>query len=319
LQSISDKQQLVNTCYDIYHSDRALLILGGGSNVVFSEDFAGTVIRVETKGISKVEHDDQILLTVEAGENWHQLVQFCLEQGFYGIENLALIPGSVGAAPIQNIGAYGVEFADICHSVEFVDLDAGEMFEISAQDCQFAYRESIFKQQLKNKILITAVTLKLSKQWQPKLSYAPLNSLDLDSVDATRVFDLVCETRSAKLPDPKVLGNVGSFFKNPVVSADKVSDLINKFPNMVHYDLGNGQHKIAAAWLIDNAGLKGECYGGASVHQQQALVIVNINNATGADVCHLALKIIDAVEQRFDVQLDVEPSIIAEFGEVILS
>ncbi|QIR13175.1 UDP-N-acetylmuramate dehydrogenase [Shewanella aestuarii] len=317
--SISDKQELVNVCYETYHSDRAMLILGGGSNVVFSENFAGTVIQVDTKGITQQEDAENVYLTVEAGENWHDLVKYCLAHGIYGIENLALIPGSVGAAPIQNIGAYGVELADVCHSVEFVDLDAGEMYEISNQDCQFSYRESIFKQQLRNKVLITAVTLKLSRCWKPNLSYVPLTSLNKETVDADMIVDLVCKTRASKLPDPRVLGNVGSFFKNPIIDTEKLKQLLTEFPNMVHYNLDNSQHKLAAGWLIDNAGLKGVCVGGACIHQQQALVIVNNNSATGADVCNLALKIIDEIEQRFDVQLEVEPRIIAEFGEVILS
>ncbi|MGZ9896825.1 UDP-N-acetylmuramate dehydrogenase [Shewanella gaetbuli] len=316
--SLSDKQALVNTCYELYHSDTAMVILGGGSNIVFTEDFAGKVVHISTKGIDVEHTDDEVLLKVEAGENWHELVKYCLEHNYYGIENLALIPGTVGAAPIQNIGAYGVEFASVCHSVEFVDLDAGEMYEISSADCLFGYRDSIFKQQLHGKALITAVTLKLSTQWRPQLTYAPLSHLKPDEITARDVFDLVCKVRSEKLPDPVEVGNVGSFFKNPIISTEQLATLQQTYPNIVFFPLNSEQVKLAAAWLIDQAGLKGHIVGGAAVHNKQALVIVNKGDATGHDICQLALSIIDKVEDDFNITLQPEPRIMAEFGEVVL-
>lgn len=316
---VDSKESLIETCLSLYHSDKALMILGGGSNVVFTEDFAGAVVKIATKGITVEQEGDEVLLIVEAGENWHELVTYCVKHYFYGIENLALIPGTVGAAPIQNIGAYGVEFSQVCHSVEFLDLDSSQLFEISSEDCQFDYRESIFKQQLKHKAVITAVKIKLTKIWQPQLDYAPLNTLDATTVNAEQVFDLVCQIRQSKLPDPAVLGNVGSFFKNPIINTDKFEALKNKFPQIIGYSLGNDQVKLAAGWLIDNAELKGFSIGGASVHQLQALVLVNSANATGNDICQLALHVIDVIEQRFEVSLETEPRMMAQFGEVVLS
>lgn len=231
LLEISDRNTLIETCLEIYHSDNALLILGGGSNIVFLDDFYGTVVKVVTKGIEVVDDGDTVLITAQAGENWHEFVQYCVANGYYGIENLALIPGTVGAAPIQNIGAYGVELASICESVEFVDLDAAMLYEINNVDCQFGYRESIFKQQLKNKALITAVTFRLNKVFKPILTYAPLNTFDTDTVTAQMVFDEVCRVRQDKLPDPQVMGNVGSFFKNPIVSQGQYQQLVAKYPD----------------------------------------------------------------------------------------
>ena len=312
------KELLASTCYDLYHSDKAFLIIGGGSNVVFTDNFAGAIVHVDTKGIEITEHQQHIILDVQAGENWHDLVTFCVDKGFYGIENLALIPGTVGAAPIQNIGAYGVEFCDVCESVTFLDLDAGEVFTIRGQDCQFSYRESIFKQQLKNKSVILEVSIKLSKNWQPNLVYAPLNTLDKATITAKDVFNAVCQVRASKLPDPRELGNVGSFFKNPIVTMQKFNELQLQFPEIVGYTISDNLMKLAAGWLIDNAGLKGKECGGASVHINQALVLVNSNNATGKDVCELALYIIQTIKQRFEVDLEAEPRIIGLVGEIEL-
>jgi UDP-N-acetylmuramate dehydrogenase len=316
---VDSKASLIETCLSLYHSDKALMILGGGSNVVFTEDFAGSVVKIATKGIAVEQEGDEVLLIVEAGESWHELVAYCVEHNFYGIENLALIPGTVGAAPIQNIGAYGVEFSQVCHSVEFLDLDSSQLFEISAEDCQFDYRESIFKQQLKHKAVITAVKIRLTKVWEPQLDYSPLSSLDSATVSPKQLFDLVCQIRQSKLPDPTVLGNVGSFFKNPIVNTDKFKALKDKFPELIGYSLEHDLVKLAAGWLIENAGLKGFSIGGASVHQQQALVLVNSANATGNDICQLALHVIDVIEQRFEISLETEPRMMAQFGEVVLS
>ncbi|MCT7943746.1 UDP-N-acetylmuramate dehydrogenase [Shewanella holmiensis] len=312
------KEFLINTCLELYHSDKAMMVLGGGSNVVFTEDFCGSVVVVETKGIAVEQEGSDILLTVEAGEDWHSLVLFCVENGYFGIENLALIPGTVGAAPIQNIGAYGVEFKDICESVEFFDLDSSQLYEISHEDCQFGYRESIFKQQLKDRAVITAVKIRLSTSWKPNLSYAPLNSLNADTVTAKEVLDMVCHVRQSKLPDPKIIGNVGSFFKNPIIPLERFLELKQQYPNIVGFTHDDKHTKLAAGWMIDNAGLKGFAIGGASIHEQQALVLTNTGDATGTDICQLAMHVTDMIEQRFGVTLEVEPRLIARFGEVSL-
>jgi len=315
---VNAKENLINTCLELYHSDKAMMVLGGGSNVVFTEDFCGSVVVVQTKGIVVEQQGADILLTVEAGENWHDLVSYCVANGYFGIENLALIPGTVGAAPIQNIGAYGVEFKDVCESVEFFDLDSSQLFEISHHDCQFGYRESIFKQQLKDRAVITAVKLRLSTNWQPKLEYAPLNSLNADTVTATEVLQTVCIVRQSKLPDPKIIGNVGSFFKNPIIPNERYLVLKQQYPNIVGFTHDDKHTKLAAGWMIDNAGLKGFSIGGASIHDQQALVITNTGDATGTDICQLAMYVTDMIEKRFGVTLEVEPRLIARFGEVTL-
>jgi UDP-N-acetylmuramate dehydrogenase len=312
------KEFLINTCFELYHSDKAMMVLGGGSNVVFTEDFCGSVVVVETKGIVVEQEGSDIMLTVEAGEDWHSLVLFCVENGYFGIENLALIPGTVGASPIQNIGAYGVEFKDICESVEFFDLDSSQLYEISHEDCQFGYRESIFKQQLKDRAVITAVKIRLSTSWKPNLSYAPLNSLNADTVTAKEVLDMVCHVRQSKLPDPKIIGNVGSFFKNPIIPLERFLELKQQYPNIVGFTHDDKHTKLAAGWMIDNAGLKGFAIGGASIHEQQALVLTNTGDATGTDICQLAMHVTDMIEQRFGVTLEVEPRLIARFGEVSL-
>ncbi|MCL1118935.1 MULTISPECIES: UDP-N-acetylmuramate dehydrogenase [Pseudomonadati] len=315
---VNTKETLINTCLELYHSDKAMMVLGGGSNVVFTEDFCGSVVIVETKGIVVEQQGTDILLTVEAGEDWHSLVTYCVENGYFGIENLALIPGTVGAAPIQNIGAYGVEFKDVCESVEFVDLDSSQLFEISHQDCQFGYRESIFKQQLKDRSVITAVKLRLSTNWLPNLGYSPLNSLNAATVSPQEVLEMVCNVRQSKLPDPKIIGNVGSFFKNPIISNQRFLVLKQQYPDIVGFTHDEQHTKLAAGWMIDNAGLKGFSIGGASIHEQQALVFTNTGEATGTEICQLAMHVTDKIEKRFGVTLEVEPRLIARFGEVTL-
>ena len=299
--------------------DRPVLILGAGSNILFCEDFSGLVIKVELSGVDIIDADDSYLIHAYAGENWHQLVSDCIAKGINGLENLALIPGVVGSAPVQNIGAYGSEFKDFCASVEYVDLSSGEFFTLSAAECCFAYRDSIFKTKEMQNALITKVTLKLSKQWQAHSRYGSLKDLDSkEKVTAQQIYHSVCQIRSEKLPDPTELGNVGSFFKNPVVNQQQAELLLKLYPDMPHYPQDDGNIKLAAGWLIDQAGLKGKKFGGAAVHQQQALVLINQNNASAADIIQLAELVRATVKDRFNVNLEHEVRFIGSQGETNL-
>ena len=316
LVRVVTKSELTTACRLLYSEQVPMLILGGGSNLVFTTDYQGTVVSVETKGIKITTDDDYYYVNAQAGENWHSLVEFCLANNINGLENMALIPGTVGAAPIQNIGAYGIEFNRFCQDVEFLRLDTNELVVFSNEQCRFGYRESIFKQELKHLAVITEVTLKLPKQWQPILEYGPLQHLDPSTVTAQQIFDCVCQVRKSKLPDPSLLGNVGSFFKNPIVSLSQFIALKQRFPSIVAFKQADEQYKLAAGWLIDQAGLKGFQIGGAAVHKDQALVLVNTGQATGEDVCQLARYIIDVIYDLFDVTLHVEPRIIGPEGEI---
>lgn len=300
--------------------NQPILILGGGSNVLFCQDFAGLIIRVELLGVETIESEDSYLLHVGAGENWHKLVTDCVEKGIDGLENLALIPGVVGAAPVQNIGAYGSEFKDFCESVEYIDLQSGELKKLTTEQCQFSYRDSIFKTPALKSALITQVSLRLSKKWEPKRRYGALNSLnETEQLTAKKIYQSVCQIRSEKLPDPEQLGNAGSFFKNPVVNQSVANTLLINFPNMPNYPQNDGNIKLAAGWLIDQANLKGKKIGGAAVHQQQALVLVNQDNATALDIVKLAALVRDTVKMKFNIELEHEVRFIDAFGETSLS
>ncbi|WP_239473254.1 UDP-N-acetylmuramate dehydrogenase [Shewanella algidipiscicola] len=311
----TDELQLIDTCLDAANKKRPLLAIGGGSNIVLTDSFKGIVVLIATKGINVVEDQDCFHLSVAAGENWHELVQFCLTHNMPGLENLALIPGSVGAAPIQNIGAYGADFSQFCEWVEYLDLTTGERVRLDAEQCLFDYRDSIFKSTLKDKAVILNVGLRLEKEWRPNLSYGPLQQLSATTLTPTMIFDCICATRSSKLPDPAALGNVGSFFKNPIVSSEHFTQLQQEYPAIVGYPVNVDKVKLAAGWLIENAGLKGHAIGGAAIHLKQALVIVNVGKATGADVCTLAREVIQRVNQIYSVYLEVEPRIIGAVGE----
>ncbi len=293
-------------------------ILGEGSNTLFTDKAAPTIIKMKMKGITLSETEDAFLVNVAAGENWHDLVCYCLDNGLNGLENLALIPGSVGAAPVQNIGAYGVEFADVCLSVEWFEFSSGETITLSKEQCQFCYRESVFKNSFKNKGLITFVTLCLPKTWQPTLKYQGLFELG-ESVSARDVFNQVICLRSAKLPEPKVFPNAGSFFKNPTISANNFQILQKQFGGIAHYDQKNGDVKLAAGWLIEHTGLKGLRQGNVGVHDKQALVLINYNQGTGKDIFELAQYIQQQVLKKFKVLLKPEVRIIAEQGEILLT
>lgn len=290
-------------------------ILGGGSNLVLTKDVALCVLKVEIKGIRLLEaRPDAWIVEVGAGESWHETVQWCVDQGLPGLENMALIPGTVGAAPVQNIGAYGVELQDRFESLDAVDLVTGCTFTLNAEQCRFGYRDSIFKQALTSKCVITTVRLRLPRPWVPVLGYVELERKIAETAnirpDARHIFDWVCEIRRAKLPDPAHIGNAGSFFKNPIVSAEQCKDIIGRDPEIVHYLLDDGSYKLAAGWLIDACGWKGKSIGRAGVYERQALVLVNRGGASGAEVVTLSSAIQESVYGRFGIKLEPEPVVI---------
>lgn len=292
------------------------MVIGQGSNLLFIEDFNGAVLINRLLGIEHQQDQDFHYLRVQGGESWHQLVKWSLEQHIYGLENLALIPGCAGSAPIQNIGAYGVEFKDFCDYVELINLATGELLRLNNAQCQFSYRDSIFKHQYQHGFVITAVGLKLAKNWQPRLQYGPLAKFNANCVDAQQIFDEICTIRQSKLPDPKLSGNAGSFFKNPVIRQQQFQQLISQYPSIPHYPQADGSIKLAAGWLIDQCALKGYQIGGAAVHQQQALVLINKANASSKDVLYLARYIRQRVGAKFDVWLEPEVRFIASNGEI---
>lgn len=310
--SLAELQQLPDLSTENFY------ILGDGSNTLFVESQAPIIIQPKFNGINIRELDDHFVVTVGAAENWHDLVCFCLEQGIYGLENLALIPGSVGAAPVQNIGAYGVEFADFCQEIQWYEFASQTMHSLTKQACRFAYRDSIFKQERYNKGLITQVTFNFPKVWQANLSYAGLDMLAKEST-AKQVMAQVITLRSSKLPDPKDLPNAGSFFKNPLVNEADFAQLRQKYPKIPHYPQKNGQTKLAAGWLIEQAGLKGFRHGGVGVHQHQALVLVNYDSDLGTDIISLAKYIQRRVEDKFSVSLIPEVRMITHKGESTFS
>ena len=290
-------------------------VLGGGSNVVLTRDYAGVVLKVEILGRRLLRADaDAWIVEVGAGEPWHEVVAWTVQQGWPGLENLALIPGSSGAAPVQNIGAYGVELKDRFESLDAVDLVTGRTVTLDAAACRFGYRDSVFKQHLAGKNVITRVRLRLPRPWQPVLGYLDLERKMAETgqrePDAQTVFDWVCAIRRAKLPDPALIGNAGSFFKNPVVSPEQCRDIIGRDPAVVHYLLADGSCKLAAGWLIDACGWKGKSVGRAAVYDKQALVLVNRGGASGAEVVTLARAIQESVYGRFGIRLEPEPVIL---------
>ncbi len=291
-------------------------LLGEGSNCVFLDDFEGTVAQVKFNGIEVKERDKDYLVSVAAGENWHQLVQFCLSNQLLGFENLALIPGTVGAAPIQNIGAYGVEIKRFVERVECVEIKSNRLFELSGAECRFGYRDSIFKQELRDNILITKVHFSLPKQWHPVLNYGELSQLTAPT--AKQIFDKVVAIRQAKLPDPIELGNAGSFFKNPLVSKKHLAALQCDWPEIPFYAVDQNSVKVPAAWLIDTLGFKGKRCGAIQCHASQPLVLTNTGGGVAADLLDLARQIVDKVAATFCIELENEVSLIGKSGLVKL-
>jgi UDP-N-acetylmuramate dehydrogenase len=291
------------------------LILGGGSNIVLARDPPALVMKVEVLGRRLLREDaESVVVEVGAGESWHDVVAWTLDQGWPGLENLALIPGTMGAAPVQNIGAYGVELRERFESLDAVDLMTGRTVTIDAPSSRFGYRDSIFKRELAGKSVITRVRLRLPRPWQPVLGYLELERKLHESgiayPDARTIFDWVCAIRRAKLPDPVVVGNAGSFFKNPVVTAEQCRDIIARDPELVHYPLLDGTVKLAAGWLIDACGWKGKSIGRAGVYERHSLVLVNRGGASGSEVVTLARAIQESVYGRFGIRLEPEPVVI---------
>jgi len=288
------------------------LVLGGGSNLLLTGDFPGLVLHMASSGVEVTGADaDTVHVRAAAGENWHRFVLWTLEQGLGGLENLALIPGSVGAAPIQNIGAYGVESKDFFHQLRAFDFGSGEIIELDRDACRFGYRDSVFKHALQDRAVILDVTFALPKAWKPNLQYAELaQELAAGGIGTPTPRDIsnaVIAIRRRKLPDPAVIGNAGSFFKNPLVSAGQRERLLAAHPQLVSYAQPDGSYKLAAGWLIDQCGWKGRSLGAAGVYEKQALVLVNRGGASGADVVKLAQAIQADVHDRFGVQLEPEP------------
>jgi len=290
---------------------KPIYILGGGANSLFSKDFEGTIVHVFNKGIELIEENEEsIFLRVQAGEDWDELVQFCVENEYYGIENLSAIPGQVGTAPIQNIGAYGVEAKDCIFEVFYIDINDGEQYVLNNSECEFAYRDSIFKHELKDQFIITEVIFKLFKNAELHLEYGAikeeLKRERIIQANISQVSDVIRKIRGAKLPDPKEIGNAGSFFKNPIIELNVFNKLKEQFPNIVAYKDAHGKMKIAAGWMIDHLGWKGKEHQGAAVHTQQALVLINKNNASGKAVTELAQMIQADVLKHFGIELETE-------------
>lgn len=297
--------------------DLPFMVLGEGSNTVFSQDYNGVVILNRLLGIEGIEEtDDSVKLRVAAGQNWHDLVHYSLSQNWYGLQNLALIPGTTGAAPIQNIGAYGVEIADCLESVSYLDVASLTVNTLSAADCEFAYRDSVFKKRLSGKVIITELVLNLSKLPVVDISYAALEQYFTEKADAVanppsphEVYEAVCAIRSVKLPLPSQIPNCGSFFVNPIVSHAHYEKLRTEFPNLVSYPHHDGV-KLAAAWLIEQAGWKQKSHNGVRVYEKQALVMTNPSQAAGKSVMEYADAIQQDIEARYGVRLQIEPNII---------
>jgi len=295
------------------NQEKQLLILGGGSNLLLTKDFDGLTLRIENRGIEIVQEEQRSAkVKVAAGENWHDFVLWCLDNDLGGIENLALIPGSVGAAPIQNIGAYGVELSQVFESCEALSIETGELKIFNIEECEFGYRNSIFKNSLKEQYIITSVQFNLSKApHQTNTSYKGLSEkFDGKSPSIQSIAQAVVDIRTAKLPDPDQIGNSGSFFKNPVIPSKQFTQLQKQYPEIPHYPDQGGKIKIPAAWLIDSLGYKGYRANDAGVHQKQALVLVNYGNASGAEIQKLAHQIKDKVLENFSINLEFEVNIL---------
>lgn len=299
-----------------------LLILGGGSNVLFTEDFNGLVLRNEIKGIEVSQEDDQhVWVKAGAGEVWHEFVCFCIEHNWAGLENLSLIPGSVGASPMQNIGAYGVEIKDVFHELSAYHLHSGEIHTFDKASCAFGYRESVFKRKLKNQYVILDVTYKLAKKANLQTTYGAIQQeLEKEGITQPSIQDVskaVIAIRQSKLPDPKILGNAGSFFKNPVIKLEQFEAIKAQYPNIAHYPVSETEIKLAAGWLIENAGLKGYKQGHCGVHEKQALVLVNYGNSTGQEILDLSTFIIEKIQNQFGVTLEREVNIIPTHESIL--
>jgi UDP-N-acetylmuramate dehydrogenase len=290
------------------------IILGGGSNVLFTGDFNGVIIRNAIEGIEIIkEEEDNIYIKAGSGERWHDVVMYCVNRNYGGIENLSLIPGTVGAGPIQNIGAYGVELKDVLYEVEAINIHTLERRIFSNAECKFGYRESIFKREEKGNYIIVSVTFKLKKNPRVNASYGSLSKeLEVMGIIQPTIKDVsnaVIKIRSSKLPDPDKIGNAGSFFKNPVIPNNQFEKIKERYPEVVSFPATDGHIKLAAGWLIEQCGWKGKRVGDAGVHKDQALVLVNYGDATGKEIYDLSTQIIDSVKEKFGVELEREVNI----------
>jgi len=308
ITSVYQLQQLLKTEQDLF-------ILSGGSNMLLTENINNLVVHIDIKGIS-IDNEDEnsVYLTVNAGENWHEFVLWCINQNYGGIENLSLIPGNVGTCPIQNIGAYGVEVKDVITKVEAIEIATQKLVSFSNSDCKFGYRDSIFKNSAKGKYIITSVSFKLTKaQHQLNTSYGAIEnelaSKNIKKPSIKEVSDAVISIRKSKLPDPKEIGNSGSFFKNPVISIALFEKLKQEYPNIPSYPISETEVKVPAGWLIEKSGFKGKRFGDYGVHEKQALVLVNYGNASGKDILQLAEEIKSVVKENFNILLDIEVNI----------
>lgn len=310
-ESVDELLQIVNSLTD---ADKPLLVLGGGSNMLFTADYEGTVLHSAIKGHVAVQTDEGIMLRCGSGEVWDDIVSLCVSNRMYGAENLSLIPGNVGASAVQNIGAYGAEAKDIILKVEAVDLQTGKMCEFTNEECEYAYRKSKFKGEWRNRFVITYVTYKLSEVFCPCLDYgnirAELEKRNIKVPTAEQLRNVIIDIRNEKLPDPKVEGNAGSFFMNPVVPKAKYEELVARFGNVPHYSVDDNNEKIPAGWMIDQCGWKGKSLGKAGVHSRQALVLVNRGGAEGKDIVALCDAIKRDVKDKFGIDIVPEVNII---------
>lgn len=312
---ISSEEAFIALIGNKTYQDQQRLILGGGSNVLLTGDFKGLVIKNAIKGIEIVNTNNQTVhVKAAAGEVWHDFVMWTIAKGLGGLENLSLIPGCVGASPMQNIGAYGVEIKDLFVSLEAIHTVTGKKEVFGREACEFGYRESVFKRKLKNQYFITSVTFALSNEHHLSTTYGAIqNELQTMGIEHPGIRDVsnaVIQIRKSKLPDPAIMGNAGSFFKNPEVPASKYESLKANYPNLVGYPLENGNFKLAAGWLIEQCGLKGYTLNGAAVHDRQALVLVNKEGCKGSDVFELSTYVLQTVQQKFGVELEREVNII---------
>lgn len=310
---LNSKEQLAELFGSTEWKDKPRFILGGGSNILFTKDVDALVVRNELKGIEVVKEDaDFVYVRSGAGEVWHEFVLDCIRNNRAGVENLSLIPGSVGAGPMQNIGAYGVELKDVFHELEAYHLAEGFTRTFSADECKFGYRESVFKHELKNQFFITSVTFRLKKKPVLNTSYGAiekeLEAMGVKELSIAAISQAVINIRSSKLPDPAKIGNAGSFFKNPVVSAEKHAQLKKDFPEIVSYPSG-ADFKLAAGWMIEKCEWKGKRFGDAGVHKDQALVLVNYGNAKGNEIYDLSTRVLESVMEKFGVQLEREVNV----------
>lgn len=307
----------VSELHDIIQRNKEIpkLVLGGGSNVLFTKNYNGLVLLNRILGIQVLsENENEIIIKVGSGEVWHQFVMHCVKNNWGGIENLSLIPGSVGASPMQNIGAYGVEIKDVFVELEAYEIATGQIRNFSHEQCNFGYRESIFKRELKNQFIIVSVTYRLSKKPRLNSSYGAINEelqkMNIELPTIQNVSDAVISIRKSKLPDPNEIGNAGSFFKNPVVSIELLNRIQDAFDNVPNYPISENEVKLAAGWLIEKAGWKGKNMGNYGVHEKQALVLVNYGNASGNQILDLSEQIIIDIQSKFGVTLEREVNII---------